>query len=290
MEEVDWSSLHKILSDSTRRSILELLAEKESLTYTEILALLQVTNTGRLNYHLKALAGLLSKDDQGRYHLTEKGQVAVNLLRVFPERVSVENSLARTLKTVIAAVLVFAGIVFISSGLFLLAAFPATTTTANGIHMSITNQIIPENMTVSLVSCDVQSDTSPLNIVWSASSAVDVYIINSTQYDALLLQHALGGQVPATLENFSGAPSSWVSQYDLQTGSVSLSIPQGKYYFLAGSSARAVLDLFSLTEPPQTVGGSPPSPLEYFPGLFFVALGILMVVLAALILTRRVWR
>ena len=290
MEELNWSSLHKILSDTTRRSILELLAEKESLSYTEVMAILQVTNTGRLNYHLKALGGLVSKDDQGRYHLTEKGHAAVNLLRAFPERISVENSLARTLKIVIAAVLILAGIVLISSGLFLLAIFPTTTTTANGMHVSITNQIIPENMTVSLVSCYVQSDTSPLNIAWSASSAVDIYVINSTQHDALLLQHAVGGQIPTTLENFSGTPPSWVSQYDLQTESVSLSLPQGNYYLLAGSNAQAILDLFSLTQPPQTAGGSPPSPLEYLPGLFFVGLGALVIVLAVLILTRRVWR
>jgi DNA-binding transcriptional ArsR family regulator len=290
MEEVNWSSLHKILSDTTRRSILELLAEKEALTYTEIMALLQVTNTGRLNYHLKALTGLVSKDDQGSYRLTEKGQTAVNLIRAFPERISVENSLARTLKTVIAVVLMLAGIVLIASGLFLLAAFPATTTTANSMHTSITNQIIPENMTVSLVSCYVQSDTSPLNIAWSASSGVNIYVINSTQHDALLLQHAVGGQLPITLENFSGTPPSWVSQYDLQTGSISLSLPQGDYYFLAGSNAQAILNLFSLTQPPQTTGGSPPSLLEYLPGLFFVALGALMIVIALLILTRRVWR
>jgi DNA-binding transcriptional ArsR family regulator len=69
MEQVDWSSLHKILNDATRRNVLELLAEKDALSYTEIMALLQVTNTGRLNYHLKALGALLSKDDQGKYQL-----------------------------------------------------------------------------------------------------------------------------------------------------------------------------------------------------------------------------
>jgi DNA-binding transcriptional ArsR family regulator len=290
MEEVNWSSLHKILSDTTRRSILELLAGKESLTYSEIMALLQVTNTGRLNYHLKALTGLVSKDDQGRYHLTGRGRAAVNLIRAFPMRISVENSLVRTLKTVMAAVLILAGIVLISSGLFLLAAFPATATTANSMDMVITNQIIPENMTVSLVSCYVQSDTSPLNIAWSASSGVDIYVINSTQHDALLLQHAVGGQLSTTLENFSGTPPSWVSQYDLQNGSVSLSLPQGNYYFLAGSNAQAILNLFTLTQPPQTASISPPSPLEYLPGLFFVVLGTLLIVFAVLILTRRVWR
>ena len=72
--EADWASLHKILSDTTRRSILELLAEKGSLTYTDLMTLLQITNTGRLNYHLKQLGGLISKDEGGRYRLTEQGR------------------------------------------------------------------------------------------------------------------------------------------------------------------------------------------------------------------------
>jgi predicted transcriptional regulator len=65
MEEVDWQSLHKILGDTTRRNILQVLAEKEAVSYTEIMVLLQITNTGRLNYHLKALKNLISKNDQG---------------------------------------------------------------------------------------------------------------------------------------------------------------------------------------------------------------------------------
>jgi DNA-binding transcriptional ArsR family regulator len=290
MEEVDWSSLHKILSDVTRRSILELLAEKEALSYTEIMTLLHVTNTGRLNYHLKALRALVSKDDQGRYHLTEKGQLAVNLLRTFPERVPVEKKRQSALKIAVAAVLILAGILLISSGLILLVSFPATITTGNSMHVSVLNQTIPRNTTVSLTSCDVPSDASPLSIAWSASSPVYIYVMNATQHDALLLQHATSGQVLTTLENFSGTPPSWVSQYDLQAGNVSLSLPQGQYYFLAGSTSQAILDLFSLTQPPQAAGASPPSPLEYLPGLFFVALGALMIALAVLILVRRIWR
>jgi DNA-binding transcriptional ArsR family regulator len=286
MEEVDWSSLHKVLSDTTRRSILELLSEKEALSYTEIMTLLQVTNTGRLNYHLKALGGLVSKDDQGRYYLTEKGRLAVNLLRAFPERVPVEKKHS-ALRIAVAAVLILVGILLISSALLFLVSLPTTTTTANSMHVSISNQIIPQNTTVSLTLCNVQSDASPLSIAWSASSPVYIYVMNTTQHDALLLQHARGGQVPTTLENFSGTPPSWVSQYDLQTGNVSLSLPGGQYYFLAGSTTQAILDSFSLTQQHQAAGGSPPSPLEYLPTLVLVAFGTFMIVLAISILTRR---
>ena len=61
---MDWSSLHKILGDTTRRSILELVKEKDAISYTEIMSTLRITNTGRLNFHIKALNGLISKDNQ----------------------------------------------------------------------------------------------------------------------------------------------------------------------------------------------------------------------------------
>jgi len=289
MEEVDWSSLHKILSETTRRSILELLAEKEPLSYTEIMALLQVTNTGRINYHLKALGTLISKDDQGRYHLTERGKLAVNLLRTFPERATVERKKHQSvLKIVAALVLLLVGILLISSAVALFAYTPTTVSTTVGGGASFSNQVIPQNTTVSLLSWDVQSDTIPLNITWSASSTLFIYAMNTTQHDALLIQHSMNGQVTPTLENFTGIPSSWVSQYDLQTGSVSLSLPTGQYYFLASSSTEAILNSFTLTQQ-QTTGASPPSSLGYLLILFPLALGTFMIVLALLILTRRVW-
>jgi DNA-binding transcriptional ArsR family regulator len=290
MEEVDWSSLHKILSDTTRRSILELLAEKEALSYTEIMALLQVTNTGRLNYHLKALGTLISKDDQGKYHLTERGKLSVNLLRTFPERATVERKKHLSgLKIAAAVVLLLVGILLISAaaGLFLLAL--QSPTSANTIMSGgVSNQIVPQNTTVSLLSWDVQTGASPLNISWSASSSVFIYAMNITQHDALLLQHVANGQEPAALENFTGVPSSWISQYDLQTGNVSISLPQGQYYFLASSSTPAILNSFTLTQ--QTTGSSQQPSAGYLLALVPLALGILLLVLAILILIRRVWR
>jgi len=288
MEEVDWSSLHKILNDVTRRSILELLAEKEALSYTELMTLLQVTNTGRLNYHLKALGALVSKDDQGKYRLTERGQLAVNLLQTLPQKAPVEKKQHSALKIVIAAVLILVGILLIASALgsFAFAPSMAVVSTAGS---AVSNQVIPQNTTVSLLSWDVQSDTVRLNIIWSASSSVFIYAMSTTQHDVLLLQHTTNGQVPTTLENFTGIPASWVSQYDLQTGSVSLSLPQGQYYFLASSSTEAILNSFTLTQQ-QATGGSSPSSLEYLLALFPLAIGTFMIVLALLILTRRVWR
>ena len=79
------ASLHKILKDDTRRKIILLLNEKGSLSYTDLMAGIEVVSTGLLNYHLKVLDDLLSKNEKGEYMLTEKGKLASRLLVEFPE-------------------------------------------------------------------------------------------------------------------------------------------------------------------------------------------------------------
>jgi DNA-binding transcriptional ArsR family regulator len=77
-------SLHKILQDPTRRKMLLLLNQKGEVTYTEFLEGTGA-RTGTLNYHLKVLGELLSKNESGKYTLTEKGKVASDLMLQFPE-------------------------------------------------------------------------------------------------------------------------------------------------------------------------------------------------------------
>ena len=57
------SSLHKILKDETRSKIILLLNEKGSLSYTDLMNTLRIVSTGTLNYHLKVLGDLLTKDE-----------------------------------------------------------------------------------------------------------------------------------------------------------------------------------------------------------------------------------
>lgn len=125
--DMDWSSLHKTISDNTRRSILELLAERDALNYTEIMTVLSITNTGRLNYHLKALGDLITKDSEGRYRLTEKGKLAANMLKTFPERTRNGSS---HLRKVVSLVLVFIGtfvvVPIVAFGLFFFAVDAST--------------------------------------------------------------------------------------------------------------------------------------------------------------------
>jgi DNA-binding transcriptional ArsR family regulator len=79
------ASLHKILKDETRRKIILLLHEKGSLSYTDLMDTLSIVSTGTLNYHLKVLGDLLSKNADGKYTLTEKGKLASRLLLEFPD-------------------------------------------------------------------------------------------------------------------------------------------------------------------------------------------------------------
>ena len=79
------ASLHKILKDETRRKIILLLNENGSLSYTDLMDTLGIVSTGTLNYHLKVLGDLLSKNEGGQYTLTERGKLASRLLIEFPE-------------------------------------------------------------------------------------------------------------------------------------------------------------------------------------------------------------
>jgi DNA-binding transcriptional ArsR family regulator len=114
MEEVNWSALNKILNDPTRRSILGLLAENQTLSYTEMMTILHITNTGKLNYHLKLLGALIAKDEEGKYYLTERGKLAASLIKTFPGKE--QSSRYRTVRIVAVTVLALMGISLIFFG------------------------------------------------------------------------------------------------------------------------------------------------------------------------------
>jgi DNA-binding transcriptional ArsR family regulator len=290
MDEVDWSSLHKVLSDPTRRSILEVLAEKEALGYTEMMTILGVTNTGRLNYHLKVLGDLLSKDESGMYHLSERGRLAANLLTTFPERVMPDRKPLSALKIAVCVLLILVGTLLIVSGAFALTTFPVSIGTSS--QVSVSNLLVPQNATVLLGSYSVPANESP-NVAWSATSAIHIYVLNSTQYGDLLLMYSTTSAQPiASVENFTGAPSFWVSQFYLESGNVTLSLSPGQYYFFAGSSSgQTLLDSFQVTQVQQPESASSPiSPLTYLLISIPVALGAVLVVLALSIISRRLWR
>lgn len=80
------ASLHKILKDESRQRILISLNEKGYQTYTDLMSNQGFKSTGKFNYHLKILNGLVTKKQDGLYCLTEKGKLAIRLLEEFCEK------------------------------------------------------------------------------------------------------------------------------------------------------------------------------------------------------------
>ena len=87
------------------------------------MVLAKVTNTGRFNYHLKMLGDLIEKQADGRYSLTDRGRLAVQMLDDFPERaVQTRDAKDNSKKLPIVAVILLAGVIAISILLILMAA------------------------------------------------------------------------------------------------------------------------------------------------------------------------
>jgi hypothetical protein len=84
---VDFASLHNVLKHPIRQRIVLFLLEKKELAYMDLMNLVEITNTGKLNYHLKILGDLIEKNEDGKYHLTQKGQLASQFLLRFPEKI-----------------------------------------------------------------------------------------------------------------------------------------------------------------------------------------------------------
>ena len=81
---MDLRQVHRVFKDETRSRLVELLAEKGHLSYTDIQRLLAIKNTGKLNYHIRVLEDLIQKDPQtGMYSLSEKGKVAAQFATKF---------------------------------------------------------------------------------------------------------------------------------------------------------------------------------------------------------------
>jgi lysylphosphatidylglycerol synthetase-like protein (DUF2156 family) len=80
------ASLHKILKDDSRQRILLSLNERGYQTYTDLMSNQGFASTGKFNYHLKMLNGLVTKNQDGLYYLTEKGKLAIRLLEEFCEK------------------------------------------------------------------------------------------------------------------------------------------------------------------------------------------------------------
>jgi predicted transcriptional regulator len=73
------------LGNSERRNIIEILGTSiEGVTYSELLGEIGL-NTGKMNYHLKLLEGVIERDNNRRYRLTPIGRKAFVILNSMTE-------------------------------------------------------------------------------------------------------------------------------------------------------------------------------------------------------------
>ena len=74
------------LAHPVRRRVIELLAENQGLSYSELMRLVGVEDSGTFGFHLRRLRGLVRKNERGDYELTELGLRAYKLLRLLRSR------------------------------------------------------------------------------------------------------------------------------------------------------------------------------------------------------------
>ena len=94
------------------------LYEKGSISYVDLMKNLGITNTGKMNYHLKVLGDLVEKNEDAKYRLTEKGQLASRVLTEISNKSPVEQTYKW--KRLIASILAIANAIslVVSSLLF----------------------------------------------------------------------------------------------------------------------------------------------------------------------------
>src|SRR5512146_660656 len=79
VDQENVSKVLSILSHPLRREILLNLSEKGESSFTDLLNLLKV-DTGKLSFHLRALAPFIEQTSSGKYKLSRAGESAVRVI------------------------------------------------------------------------------------------------------------------------------------------------------------------------------------------------------------------
>ena len=127
------------LAHPTRRTIIRLVQSRnQGISYTELITELGMS-TGKLNYHLEQLKGLIEKNSNQHYVLTPFGKKAIGHLNLIEQKISPEDekyvkiaalsqktslqpivkaflTISIALSAVLTAVWVFLAYVFITEG------------------------------------------------------------------------------------------------------------------------------------------------------------------------------
>ena len=122
------------LGHKERRRVIKMIGFSEGgMMYSDILHELAI-NTGKLNYHLKLLEGLIEKDEKRRYQLTKIGEKAYSILdnitrdldeeftRIIPKVKAQRDEFVSGIVTLYTR-LIFVSLIFLSLGFEILAYF-----------------------------------------------------------------------------------------------------------------------------------------------------------------------
>ncbi len=131
-----------------------------------------------------------------------------------------------------------------------------------------------------------------LQLTWAATTPISLYVLNETQYDDIVLR-----RVDAIRPYFTEPPSVYLRKFFSSVGQDAITLRKGSYHILASTSNSTVLTELFLSYPSAPPSGEPQIPFssEITALLPFVvagaegAIGVLVVVLGLLILTKRFW-
>src|SRR4030042_3300138 len=83
--------LFQALAHFMRRTIIKIIgSDPKGLLYTELIMELRLS-TGKLNYHLEQLKGLIEKNENRRYVLSPLGKKALNQLKIMENEFTEED-------------------------------------------------------------------------------------------------------------------------------------------------------------------------------------------------------
>ena len=81
------NTVFQALAHPMRRTILKIVSSRDGTTYSELITELQLP-TGKLNYHVEQLEGLIEKNTERQYILTSLGKKALNQLDLVKQEIS----------------------------------------------------------------------------------------------------------------------------------------------------------------------------------------------------------
>ncbi len=196
----DFASLSEIFKNATRRKIIRCLSDKGNLAYVDLMNSVEVTNTGKFNYHLKILADLIKKDEDGKYGLSEKGKLASQFLQKFDNPQNEEPTVQTRAFSIFAgfmSLLLLYPVLGLLFGWYLY--FTDVTVTVNGnlatqlIILSLI--IIPPFMLISINQFPkIGVDRDSIIVKWVTGSKL--FIMEEAKIDARGHLLRLGGVLP----------------------------------------------------------------------------------------------